>query len=122
VFINNGHGVFETKALPMEAQVSPVYGIAVDDVNGDGNADLLLGGNLYRVKPEAGRYDASYGCVMVGDGHGNFTNAPPSSSGFKVDGEIRDILLLRRKAGDIFLVSRNNAGALTFGRASQQKK
>ena len=122
VFLNNGKGVFETKALPMEAQVSPVYGIAVEDINRDGHDDLLLGGNLYRVKPEAGRYDASYGCVLIGDGRGNFSAQAPMESGFKVDGEVRDILNLKGKSDDIILVTRNNSGAMTFARTRSPGK
>jgi hypothetical protein len=114
--MNDGKGGFAVQVLPMEAQMSPVYGIDVDDINGDGHADLLFGGNLYRVKPEAGRYDASFGCALAGDGHGGFSALMPASSGFKVDGEVRDILRVRRKAGDVFLVTRNNNTLVTFVR------
>jgi hypothetical protein len=116
VFINDGKGGLTMRALPMEAQLSPVYGIDVDDVDGDGHPDLLLGGNLYRVKPEAGRYDASFGCVLAGDGRGGFTTLPPASTGFKVDGEVRDILMIRRKSGSVVLVTRNNDSLVTFAR------
>lgn len=121
VFINDGKGVFDMRPLPMEAQVSPVYGIAVDDVNGDGHPDILMGGNLYRVKPEAGRYDASFGCVLAGDGKGNFEALPAKQTGFKVDGEVRDILVLKRRGDEIFLVSRNNSSAVTFRRPARRK-
>lgn len=72
VLINTGQS-FEKIALPMEAQFSPVYDIAVLDINKDGHMDLIAGGNLYAVKPEIGRYDASNGIVMLGDGKGHFT-------------------------------------------------
>lgn len=114
VFINNGKGVFEVRSLPTQAQVSPVYAIAIEDIDGDGHLDVLLGGNLYRVKPEAGRYDASFGCTLKGDGRGNFEAIPASSSGFRIDGELRDILRLKRRAGDVLVVSRNNDSIVTF--------
>ena len=60
----------------MQAQLSPVYGIEILDLNGDGHQDILLGGNLYRAKPEVGRYDASYGVCLSGDGKGNFKVGP----------------------------------------------
>jgi enediyne biosynthesis protein E4 len=41
--------------LPVEAQVSPIFTIVIDDLDGDGMADLFLGGNFYGLKPEVGR-------------------------------------------------------------------
>ena len=73
VFINNKNGTFTAKALPIAAQLSPMYGIAAEDFDKDGNIDILMGGNFYQSKPEAGIYDASYGILLKGDGKGNFT-------------------------------------------------
>src|SRR5690606_10505754 len=64
VFINDGTGHFTRGALPAEVQFSPVYAIETGDFNGDGNIDLLMGGNLFNAKPETGRYDASYGSFL----------------------------------------------------------
>lgn len=114
VFLNDGKGKFSVHPLPTEAQFSPVYGIDVQDVDNDGVADLILGGNLYRVKPEAGRYDASFGCVLKGDGRGNFTVLPSAVTGFKVDGEIRDIKTLSIGKAPVVLVTRNDTTALSF--------
>ena len=68
VAINDGKGKFTLKPLPVDAQLSPMYGVMVDDFDRDGNLDVMMGGNLYRVKPEVGRYDASYGVFLKGDG------------------------------------------------------
>src|SRR5205823_6293803 len=70
---NNGDGSFTLSALPLEAQLAPVYGILAQDVDGDGKPDLLLAGNFDGVQPEIGRMSASYGLVLRGDGHGRFT-------------------------------------------------
>ena len=40
-----------------------VYAIE-DDFDADGDLDLVLGGNLYRAKPEVGIYDASHGLYL----------------------------------------------------------
>ena len=72
VIINSRNGMFTIKPLPMEAQFSTVCGIAVNDFDGDGKADILLGGNFYQSKPEVGIYDGSYGLLLKGDGKGNF--------------------------------------------------
>ena len=84
------------------------------DIDGDGKSDILLGGNLYGAKPEAGRYDASFGTVLKGDGKGEFTPILAAKSGLKVDGEVRDIITLRGKGGDLIVVSRNNNGVVTY--------
>jgi enediyne biosynthesis protein E4 len=108
LFLNDGAGHFSFRALPVEAQFSTVMAAESGDFNGDGNPDLLLGGNLYRVKPEVGRYDASYGNFLAGDGHGGFTVVPPRVSGFRLEGEIRDFQTIQTPGGEVLLVARNN--------------
>jgi hypothetical protein len=49
VFLNNKTGTFTTIALPVEAQLSPMYGIAAEDFDKDGNIDILMGGNFIRA-------------------------------------------------------------------------
>lgn len=114
VLINNGKGKFEVRQLPMEAQFSPMFGICTGDFDGDGNMDVLMGGNFYNVKPEVGRYDASYGVYLKGDGKGNFTSIKPKESGFFVDGEVRDIQKIAIGKSNYILVARNNDTPLVF--------
>ena len=92
----------------MEAQFSSVYDIAVLDINKDGHMDLIAGGNLYAVKPEIGRYDASNGIVMLGDGKGHFTALSGKKSGFECEGEIRQILPLTIGNKQKLMAVRNN--------------
>src|SRR5690606_11409335 len=68
VLMNEGSGKFTWKPFPKMAQRSYIFAIHVDDFNEDGNMDLLLGGNLFQAKPEVGKYDASYGEVLLGNG------------------------------------------------------
>ena len=109
---NRGSGTFEMKALPLEVQLSPVYAIYADDLDADGHQDLLLGGNLYRSKPEVGRYDASYGSCLLGDGQGGFTTIKPEHTGIFLNGEVRDIAKISTKEGEKIVVSRNNDKAV----------
>jgi hypothetical protein len=97
VLINKGDGTFIVQALPKETQLSPVYGIGCEDYDGDGKADILLGGNFYESKPEAGIYDGSYGLLLKGDGRGNFQAVKAQQSGINVRGAIRDIVSLQIK-------------------------
>jgi hypothetical protein len=108
VFINNRKGGFEKKALPAAAQLSPMYGIAVTDLDGDAKQDILLGGNFYQSKPEAGIYDASYGLMLKGDGTGNFAVVPAPQSGIHVKGAVRDIITLQTGKKNLILYACNN--------------
>jgi len=108
VFMNDGKGKFIKKPLPVEAQFSPVYGMLVKDFDGDGKADILLGGNFYESKPEVGIYDASYGLLLKGNGTGGFTPVPIGQSGFFPKGAIRDMILLKKGGRNLILVAKNN--------------
>ncbi|HMF73403.1 MAG TPA: FG-GAP-like repeat-containing protein, partial [Flavitalea sp.] len=108
VFINNTKGKFISTPLPVEAQVSPVYAIAADDYDNDGNIDILLGGNLYQAKPEVGIYDASYGLMLRGDGKGNFSALTPQQSGINIRGAIRDIVPVMAGKKKLMLIGENN--------------
>jgi len=108
VFLNNRKGAFIKKILPTEAQLSPVYGIAVSDFDGDGKQDLLLAGNFYQAKPEVGIYDACYGLLLKGDGNGGFSALPPARSGFFLKGAVRDLVALHIKHHALIIAARNN--------------
>ena len=94
VLMNRGGGEFAVHYLPTAAQETPVRAIVADDTDGDGDLDLLLGGNFYYVKPEMGRYDAGRGLLLTNDGLGNFTAVPAATSGVNVSGEIREMVKL----------------------------
>lgn len=108
VMLNNGDGTFAITALPVEAQYAPVYAVAIDDFNHDGNPDILLGGNLYRAKPQVGKYDANYGVLLAGNGRGGFTNVDTSISGLSIAGEIRDFNVINSGGERILLATINN--------------
>jgi enediyne biosynthesis protein E4 len=109
IALNNGNGTFTLRQLPAEAQFAPIYASVVDDFDGDGHVDLLVGGNLYGVIPMLGRYDASYGLMMRGSGEGRFSPVDMQESGVRIDGEIRDLKVLRGpKGARLVVVSRNN--------------
>lgn len=108
VWVNTGKGSFERKDLPTDAQFSPVYAILPVDFDEDGNMDLLMGGNLYRAKPEAGIYDASYGVLLKGDGKGKFEAVPSVKSGVCIKGEVRSMQRISADEKRLVLVALNN--------------
>jgi len=106
---NKGNGTFKVIALPAAAQVSTVNGIVVDDVNGDGIKDLIIGGNMYHAEVETCRHDASIGLVLLGDGKGGFKPLSYSESGFYAPGDIKDLKAINRADGSkLLLVTENN--------------
>ena len=86
---NLGDGTFKMHSLPVEAQISPVFGILTGDYNSDGNPDLLITGNSYSSNVFTGQYDALIGLLLAGDGKGGFTAVPGRESGFFADGDAK---------------------------------
>ena len=110
VGFNDGQGHFRLQSLPFEAQLAPMYGIAVTDINGDGEMELLLGGNLYEAKPEVGRYDASYGAVF----DAKLRARPWAETGFWVSGPVRNIAPLSFGDQSMLIVALNNDSLRVF--------
>jgi enediyne biosynthesis protein E4 len=88
VFLNR-RTQFEPRPLPPEAQFSPVMGVAVGDLDGDGHEDLFLSQNFFAVRPEDHRLDAGRGLWLKGDGKGGFEAVCGMQSGIRVYGEQR---------------------------------
>ncbi len=86
---NLGNGKFDIRPLPIETQFAPIFGMAIGDYNDDGNLDVLMVGNSYAPEVNWGRYDASYGVYLQGDGKGNFKTIPNKDSGFLVKGDAK---------------------------------
>ncbi|MEM9983654.1 MAG: VCBS repeat-containing protein, partial [Bacteroidota bacterium] len=112
--INDGQGHFTLERLPAEAQVSTLYGILAEDFDGDGHTDLLLGGNQFQVKPEMGRYDASYGLLLQGNGKGNYEVKLPAESGLRLEGAIRQLIPVKTSSGKMVMAVRNDDEVQVF--------
>jgi len=108
ILLNQGGGTLERRALPDEAQFSSVNGFVVDDFNGDGDADIVLAGNLYGVEPRTPRNDAGNGLVLKGDGKGRFTPLKISRSGFFTPGNVKAVEVVQTIRGPLVLVADND--------------
>lgn len=106
--VNEGGRKFKAIPLPSAAQITRIYGVEVADFNRDGLADLIVGGNQHRAKPEMGIQGAGYGQVLLGTGTGHFKPISAGISGVHVPGEIRDIKLLGGVGRQHILIMRNN--------------
>jgi len=91
---NIDDGKFAKHILPEEAQFAPVNAIVCTDMDGDGIKDILLAGNEYQTEVMTGRYDASYGCFLKGLKNKTFETIPTVISGFKIDGDVKDMKLI----------------------------
>jgi len=114
-FENNNAGRFIAKELPWQLQLAPLYGFATGDFNGDGAMDILTGGNFYGNQVNIGKLDASFGHFLSGNGKLQFKNKEPRDTGFYIQGEVRDIKVIKGHKGEnLILVSRNNEGVKLF--------
>ena len=107
-FENDGKGNFHFHPFPDMAQIAPVNTMICTDVNRDGNPDIIIAGNEYQASVDPGRYDASYGLLLLGDGKGGFKVVPPAVSGLILDGDIRDLKLIQVKKQPVLLAAVND--------------
>ena len=114
IFLNDGKGNFERKALPVEVQFAPVRDMLVRDFDHDGILDILMAGNFSSVRPLYGKYEASYGWFMKGKGDGNYIMEYPKESGFKIHGEVSKIREIKINNVYFILVARNNDELIGF--------
>jgi hypothetical protein len=119
VLWNEGGGKYTLSALPLEAQVSPVFAILTGDFDGDGVNDLWLGGNFYGLKPQVGRHDTSKGVLLKGIGERKFLYQQQHEDGFWVRGEVRDAAIISSGNTKRFFIARNNDRMLVFQRTTK---
>jgi hypothetical protein len=111
---NDGGGVFTASALPNAAQIAPIKGIIAHDVDGDGNLDLIVAGNMYDVEPNTPRADAGNGLWLRGDGRGHFTPVSPAESGFLAPLNVSGLALIKTIAGKAVLIANTGDSLQAF--------
>ncbi len=114
-WFENVQGRFEARQLPAEAGFAPVYAIEVADFNGDGHADILLGGNIEEVRIKIGKMDANYGMLLAGNGKGGFRYVTQPECGLSLRGCVRDLVRVKTSGGrEMLVVGFNNQAPLLF--------
>lgn len=108
----NRNGQFVRHALPPQAQAFPVYAILTMDANADGATDILLLGNKAGFEVEINRCDSGNGCLLLGDGKGQFTWLDNQVHGLWAMGEVRDAVVLNGTDGRKTIAVSNNNGPL----------
>ncbi|MFT7462829.1 MAG: hypothetical protein ACI9EF_001171 [Pseudohongiellaceae bacterium] len=89
---NDGAGHFTAEALPRQAQISPGFGAAFTELNGDGHPDLVWVSNSFSPHPVAGRRDGGLGLVLLGDGR-DLQPLRPDVSGLLLPGDGKGLAL-----------------------------
>ncbi|MCC5939033.1 MAG: VCBS repeat-containing protein [Lunatimonas sp.] len=108
MYLENREGRFVSRPLPQEAQFAPVHAIQVLDFNGDGNLDLLLGGNQNSIRLRYGVIDANFGQLFQGDGRGNFQFVAQEKAGLGFFGDVKSLQFIKLGKLDVLLVGINN--------------
>ncbi len=107
-FENTTNG-FVKKSLPAYAQLAPVNAILLNDLNEDGNMDVILAGNNFDTEVETPSYDAGVGSVLIGNGKGAFKAVSQEESGLLLNKNLKDMEWVKTRKGIILLASNNNA-------------
>ncbi|MEX0748360.1 MAG: VCBS repeat-containing protein [Rhodothermales bacterium] len=118
VAINTRDGSFEVRVLPIQTQFSPIHAVLAEDFDDDGITDLIVAGNFFGAAPFRGRYDASYGSFLKGDGRGGFLAVEPRVSGLWFEGEIRNLRVLLDARGRRLIVAARNDDRLQLFRVN----
>ena len=102
------------------AQVAPVFGIQVMDLDDDDKLDLVLSGNAYDTEVNIGRYDALNGLVLMSKQEDfKYEPLPTGKSGFYVPGDAK--ALAKITIGDhLHLLASQNKGRLLVFEIDQQ--
>ncbi|MBC8111854.1 MAG: hypothetical protein H7Y04_12405, partial [Verrucomicrobia bacterium] len=108
-------------SLPIEVQFAPLSAMQATDFDKDGNLDLLVVGNDFSPETLTGRYDASIGTVLQGDGKGNFKVLPLNKTGFLVKGDAKTLTEITLGNGKkIFLITRNRDNLQAFEKNNKE--
>lgn len=118
IFINDGTGGFSAQVLPIMAQLSPVYGILAEDLDGDGDKDLFLAENYRFTQPETGRWNLGYSTVLL-QGPDGFAVVDMLEAGINIHEDARGAVAFDANADgktDIFVSLSNGSPKMLIGR------
>ena len=115
IYRNNGTS-FTKEILPMEAQLSTINGLIVDDFNKDGRNDILVAGNLFVSEVETGMASASNGLLLEGNKDGSFSPVGFDQTGFLAPGDVKHIHLLNSQTvAPLVFIANNNKVPQIYG-------
>jgi enediyne biosynthesis protein E4 len=110
LFLSDANNKFQEKPLPIEVQAAPIFTITSLDFNKDGKKDLVLAGNINHARLKFGKYDANFGLLLRGDGQGGFSTVPQRESGFRLQGDVRNVIEVK----DLLIFGLNQAALKAY--------
>ena len=107
---------FEFIPLPRLAQISPIFGCQLVDVDGDGRLDLYVVQNFFGPQRETGNMDGGVSLLLRGLGDGHFDPLMPHQSGLLVAGDAKSLCTIDINSDfrPDFVVGTNNGGLHVF--------
>ncbi len=108
--LNDENRRFTRKSSLAQAQFAPTNTIGITDINNDNIKDIILRGNLERIRARTGMYTANNGFVFIGSEKGTFICVDQTTSGLNVTGTVRKIFLYENKV----LFGRNNTSIKVY--------
>ena len=105
---------FTKQPLPIEAQFSPAYALALVDVNNDRLPDLLIGGNRTYNRVRLGKADANRGQLFLNVGKGHFRYVSMLQSGLVWTGDVRAFATVRVRNQTQLLIGVTGQPVRTF--------
>jgi hypothetical protein len=109
---NLGEGNFKISALPIQAQIAPIFGMLIEDFDEDGNLDVLMVGNDFGNEVSVGRLDAFNGLLLSGNGEGEFMVNNLIQAGFLVGGDAKGLIRITNAKGNPLIMVTQNKGKL----------
>ncbi|MEX6686870.1 VCBS repeat-containing protein [Danxiaibacter flavus] len=106
---NQNNKKFDAEPLPAQAQISMANGLVAEDIDKDGNTDIILAGNFYPFRVQIGPLDGGTGLVLKNKGNGNFLPLDYAQTGLYLNNDTRNIIKLKG-GNNLYIVAANNNG------------
>lgn len=110
VLLWNAGGQFEIEKLPFQAQLSPMQDFLLEDLDKDGDVDIVGAGNWFVAEVETPRADNGVGVVLLNEGDRKFKSVATEETGFFANGDVRSLESVNSKSGKLQIIVGNNNG------------
>ncbi len=119
---NKGNMQFQIHRLPMQAQLSNINGMVLNDFDGDGNIDIALNSNDYGMAAMLGRNDAMNGLVLKGNGKGGFQSLSILQSGLFIPSNGKALISTLVNNTPVLMATQNGGKLKTFSNKQNKGK